>query len=73
MNKFLKQRKNEIFKFKSKKKRQKFMIEFKHVNLKDFPFYLKRLDRSIRKELKGTPLALFHVEKRHKEIHFLYC
>lgn len=67
MNKFLKQRKNEIFKFKSKKKRQKFMIEFKHVNLKDFPFYLKRLDRSIRKELKGAPLALFHVEKGIKK------
>lgn len=67
MNKYLKQRKNEIFKFKSKKKRQKFMIEFKHVNLKDFPFYLEHLDRSTRKVLKGTPLALFHVEKGIKK------
>lgn len=67
MNKYLKQRKNEIFKFKSRKKRQKFMIEFKQVNLKDFPFYLKSLDSSIRKELKGTPLALFHVEKGIKK------
>lgn len=67
MNKYLKQRKNEIFKFKSKKKRQKFMIEFKQVSLKDFPFYLKSLDSSTRKVLKGTPLALFHVEKGIKK------
>lgn len=67
MNKYLKQRKNEVFKFKSKKKRQKFMIEFKQVNLKDFPFYLKHLDHSTRKALKGTPLALFHVEKGIKK------
>lgn len=73
MNKYLKQRKNEIFKFKSKKKRQKFMIEFKQVNLKDFPFYLKSLDSSTRKVLKGTPLALFHVEKRYQKIHFINC
>lgn len=67
MNKYLKQRKNEIFKFKSKKKRQKFMIEFKQVNQKDFPFYLKSLDSSSRKVLKSTPLALFHVEKGIKK------
>lgn len=67
MNKYLKQRKNEIFKFKSRKKRQKFMIEFKHVNLKDFPFYLKSLDNSTRKVLKGTPLMLFRVEKGIKK------
>ena len=67
MNKYLKQRKNEIFKFKSRKKRQKFMIEFKQVNLKDFPFYLKSLDGSSRKVLKSTPLALFHVEKGIKK------
>lgn len=66
MNKYLKQRKNEIFKFKSKKKRQKFMIEFRHINTKNFPFFLKRLDGSSRKVLKGTPLALFHVEKAVK-------
>lgn len=67
MNKYLKQRKNEIFKFKSKKKRQKFMIEFKQVNQKDFPFFLKSLDNSFRKVLKGTPLALFHAEKGIKK------
>lgn len=67
MNKYLKQRKNEIFKFKSKKKRQKFMIEFKQVNLKDYPFFLKNLDSSSRKVLKSTPLALFHVEKGIKK------
>ena len=67
MNKYLKQRKNEIFKFKSKKKRQKFMIEFKYVNLKDFPFYLKRLDHSTRKVLKGTPLMVLHAEKGVKK------
>lgn len=67
MNKYLKQRKNEILKFKSRKKYQKFMIEFKHVNLKDFPFYLKRLDHSSRKILKGTPLVVFHAEKGVKK------
>lgn len=67
MSKHLKRRNNEVFKFKSKKKRQKFMIEFRHVALKDFPFYLKRLDSSTRKVLKGTPLMLFHVEKAVKE------
>lgn len=67
MNKYLKQRKNEIFKFKSKKKRQKFMIEFKHVNLKDFPFYLKSLDNSSRKVLKGTPLVVLHASKGMKK------
>lgn len=67
MNKYLKQRKNEILKFKSRKKRQKFMIEFKQVNLKDFPFYLKRLDHSSRKVLKGTPLMMFHVSKDIKK------
>lgn len=66
MNKYLKQRKNEIFKFKSKKKRQKFMIEFRHINTKNFPFFLKRLDGSSRKVLKGNPLALFYVEKAVK-------
>lgn len=67
MNKYLKQRKNEIFKFKSKKKRQKFMIEFKQVNQKDFPFYLKRLDHSTRKALNGTPLVVHYVEKTMKK------
>jgi hypothetical protein len=43
------------------------MIEFKQVNLKDFPFYLKSLDSSSRKVLKSTPLALFHVEKGIKK------
>lgn len=66
MNKYLKQRKNEIFKFKSKKKRQKFMIEFGHINTKNFPFILKNIDNYSRKVLKGTPLALFHVEKAVK-------
>ena len=63
MNKYLKRRKNEVFKFKSRKKRRKFMIEFRHVNQKDFPFFLKNLDSSSRKLLKGTPLMLFEVEK----------
>ncbi len=67
MNKVLKQRKKEILKFKSRKKYQKFMIEFRLVNLKDFPFYLKRLDHSTRKVLKGTPLVLFHAEKTIKK------
>lgn len=39
------------------------MIEFRHVNQKDFPFFLKNLDSSSRKLLKGTPLMLFEVEK----------
>lgn len=67
MNKYLKQRKNEVFNFKSRKKRQKFMIEFKHANLKDFPFYLKRLDHSSRKVLRETPLVVFHAEKGVKK------
>lgn len=67
MNKHLKRRKNEVFKFKSKKKRQKFMIEFKHVNTKNFPFFLKRLDCSSRKVLKGTPLMVYHAEKAMKK------
>lgn len=66
MSKHLKRRNNEVSKFKSRKKRQKFMIEFRHVNQKDFPFFLKRLDDSSRKVLKGTPLALFHAEKAVK-------
>ena len=67
MNKSLRQRKNEVFKFKSRKKRQKFMIEFKHVNLKDFPFFLKNLDSSSRKVLKGIPLMVLHAEKGIKK------
>lgn len=67
MNKALKQRKNEILKFKSRKKYQKFMIEFKHVNLKDFPFFLKRVDNSTRKVLRETPLMVFHAEKGVKK------
>lgn len=67
MNKDLKQRKNEIFKFKSRKKYQKFMIEFKQVNQKDFPFFLKSLDNSSRKVLKGTPLMVLHAEKGMKK------
>ena len=67
MNKYLKQRKNEVFNFKSRKKRQKFMIKFKHANLKDFPFYLKRLDHSSRKVLRETPLVVFHAEKGVKK------
>lgn len=67
MNKYLKQRKSEVFKFKSRKKRQKFMIEFKHVNLKDFPFFLKNLDSSSRKVLKGTPLMVLAAEKGVKK------
>lgn len=63
MNKYLKQRKNEIFKFKSKKKRQKFMIEFRHINTKKLSIHLEKIDGSSRKVLKGTPLVLFHVEK----------
>lgn len=43
------------------------MIEFKQVNQKDFPFFLKSLDNSSRKVLKGTPLALFHAEKGIKK------
>ena len=67
MNKYLKQRKSELFKFKSRKKRQKFLIEFKHANLKDFPFYLTRLDHSSRKILRETPLVVFHAEKGVKK------
>lgn len=67
MNKYLKQRKNEVFNFKSRKKRQKFMIEFKHANLKDFPFFFKHIDNSARKVLKGTPLMMFEVEKGIKK------
>lgn len=67
MNKDLRQRKSELFKFKSKKKRQKFLIEFKHVNLKDFPFFLKNLDSSSRKVLKGTPLMVLAAEKGVKK------
>ena len=67
MNKYLKQRKNEILKFKSRKKYQKFMIEFRLVNLKDFPFFLKRVDNSTRKVLRETPLVLFHAEKGVKK------
>lgn len=66
MNKHLKLRKNEVFKFKSRKKHQKFMIEFRQVSQKDFPFFLKNLDSSSRKVLKGTPLSLFHVKKAVK-------
>lgn len=43
------------------------MIEFKYVNLKDFPFFLKNLDNSSRKVLKGTPLVVFHAEKGVKK------
>ena len=43
------------------------MIEFRHVNQKDFPFFLKNLDSSSRKVLKGTPLMLFEVEKGVKK------
>ena len=67
MNKYLKQRKNEILKFKSRKKRQKFLIEFKHVNRKDFPFFLKRLDGSSRKVLKGMPLMVLSASKGVKK------
>lgn len=67
MNKDLKQRKSELFKFKSRKKRQKFLIEFKHVNQKDFPFFLKRLDSSSRKLLKGTPMTVFRASKGVKK------
>lgn len=67
MNKDLKQRKSELFKFKSRKKRQKFLIEFKHVNRKDFPFFLKNLDSSSRKVLKGTPLMVLAAEKGVKK------
>lgn len=67
MNKYLKQRKNEILKFKSRKKYQKFMIEFRLANLKDFPFFLKRVDNSTRKVLRETPLVVFHVEKGIKK------
>ena len=67
MNKYLKQRKNEILKFKSRKKLQKFMIEFKYANLKDFPFFLNNLDASSRKVLKGTPLMALSVSKGIKK------
>lgn len=67
MNKDLRQRKSEVFKFKSRKKRQKFLIEFKHVNQKDFPFFLKSLDHSARKVLKGTPLMVLAAEKGVKK------
>lgn len=67
MNKSLRQRKNEVFKFKSRKKRQKFMIEFRHVNQKDFPFFLKHVDGSSRKVLKGIPLMVLHAEKGIKK------
>lgn len=67
MNKYLKQRKSELFKFKTKKKRQKFMIEFKQVNQKDFPFFLKKLDHSSRKTLKSIPLMVLHAEKGMKK------
>lgn len=67
MNKDLKQRKSEVFKFKSRKKRQKFMIEFKHVNQKDFPFFLKRIDHSARKAMLGIPLRILKAEKSMKK------
>ena len=67
MNKHLKRRKNEVFKFKSRKKRQKFMIEFRQVNQKDYPFFLKNLDSSSRKVLRGTPLMVLEFEKGAKK------
>lgn len=67
MNKHLKRRKNEVFKFKSRKKRQKFMIEFRQVNQKDYPFFLKNLDSSSRKVLRGTPLMVLEFEKGVKK------
>lgn len=67
MNKYLKQRKNEIFKFKSKKSRQKFMIEFRHANQNYFPFFLKNLDSYSRKVLKITPLMVLAAEKGVKK------
>lgn len=67
MSKHLKLRKNEVFKFKSRKKRQKFMIEFKHVNQKDFPFFLKSLDHSARKTMLSVPLGILKVERNIKK------
>lgn len=67
MNKDLKQRKSELFKFKSRKKRQKFLIEFKHVNQKDFPFFLKSLDHSARKTMLSIPLGILKVERNIKK------
>ena len=66
MNKYLKQRKNEILKFKSRKKRQKFLIEFKHVNRKDFPFFLKNVDHSARKTMLSIPLRILKAERNLK-------
>lgn len=66
MNKDLKQRKSELFKFKSKKKRQKFLIEFKHVNRKDFPFFLKNVDHSARKTMLSIPLRILKAERNLK-------
>lgn len=67
MSKHLKRRNNEVFKFKSRKKRQKFMIEFRRVNQKDFPFFLKNLDSSSRKVPRGTPLMVLAAEKGVKK------
>lgn len=66
MNKDLKQRKSELFKFKSRKKRQKFLIEFKHVNRKDFPFLLKNVDHSARKTMLSIPLRILKAERNLK-------
>ena len=66
MSKYLKQRKNEILKFKSRKKRQKFLIEFKHVNRKDFPFFLKNVDHSARKTMLSIPLRILKAERNLK-------
>lgn len=66
MNKDLKQRKSELFKFKSRKKRQKFLIEFKHVNQKDFPFFLKNVDHSARKTMLSIPLRILKAERNLK-------
>ena len=43
------------------------MIEFKHVNLKDFPFFLKSLDRSSRKTMLSIPLGILKVERNIKK------
>lgn len=67
MNKDLRQRKSELFKFKSKKKRQKFLIEFKHVNQKDFPFFLKNVDHSARKTMLSIPLRILKAERNLKK------
>lgn len=67
MNKDLKQRKSELFKFKSRKKRQKFLIEFKHVNKKDFPFFLKNVDHSARKTMLSIPLRILKAERNLKK------